>query len=175
MKVYLIRHTSVDVRPGTCYGQTDVPLKESFPEEAEQTRACLQGLTFDKVFSSPLSRALKLAAYCGYPDAEQDKRLMEINFGDWEMQLFDEISDPLINDWYKDYYHVRPRNGESFHDQYQRVVSFLEQLRQSGLHQVAIFAHGGVLLCAQLYAGIYTPEEAWNHLTPYGGVISIEI
>lgn len=35
MKVYLVRHTSVDVAPGTCYGQTDVPLRASFQEEAE--------------------------------------------------------------------------------------------------------------------------------------------
>lgn len=27
MEVILIRHTSVDVPPGMCYGQTDVPLK----------------------------------------------------------------------------------------------------------------------------------------------------
>ena len=26
MEVILIRHTSVDVPPGVCYGQTDVPL-----------------------------------------------------------------------------------------------------------------------------------------------------
>ena len=34
MEVILIRHTSVDVPVGICYGQTDVPLKESFEEEA---------------------------------------------------------------------------------------------------------------------------------------------
>ena len=99
MKVYLIRHTSVNVIPGTCYGQSDVPLNASFPEEAEQTRKQLEGLVFDHVYTSPLSRAVKLATYCGYPDATRDDRLMEINFGDWEMQRFDEITDPLINEW----------------------------------------------------------------------------
>ena len=28
MVVYLIRHTSVDVPQGVCYGQTDVPLNQ---------------------------------------------------------------------------------------------------------------------------------------------------
>ncbi|MBR4088169.1 MAG: alpha-ribazole phosphatase, partial [Bacteroidales bacterium] len=27
MDVYLVRHTSVDVPGGVCYGQSDVPLK----------------------------------------------------------------------------------------------------------------------------------------------------
>ena len=34
MEVILIRHTSVDVPPGVCYGQTDVPLKPTFEQEA---------------------------------------------------------------------------------------------------------------------------------------------
>ena len=42
MKVYLVRHTSVDVAPGTCYGQTDVPLRASFQEEAEACKKALQ-------------------------------------------------------------------------------------------------------------------------------------
>ena len=175
MKIYLIRHTSVNIIPGTCYGQSDVPLNASFPEEAEQTRKQLEGLVFDHVYTSPLSRAVKLATYCGYPDATRDNRLMEINFGDWEMQRFDEITDPLINEWYENYYYVRPRNGESFQDQYQRVADFLNELRQKPYKQVAIFAHGGVLINAQIYAGTVKPEEAFGALTPYGGIIKIEI
>ena len=41
--------------------------------------------------------------------------------------------------------------------------------------QVAIFAHGGVLICAQLYAGTIKPEEAFSALTPYGGIIHLKI
>ena len=33
MEVIFIRHTSVDVPPGVCYGQTDVPLRHSFEQE----------------------------------------------------------------------------------------------------------------------------------------------
>ena len=50
MVVYLIRHTSVDVPQGVCYGQTDVPLNPTFEEEAAQTSARLKGLQFDKVY-----------------------------------------------------------------------------------------------------------------------------
>ena len=67
MEIYLARHTSVDVPRGTCYGFTDVPLRATFRREATATRLRLGGLTFDHVYTSPLSRAAKLAAFCGYP------------------------------------------------------------------------------------------------------------
>ena len=50
-----MRHTAVDVPQGVCYGQTDVPLKPTFEMEATQTAAHLQGLSFDKVYTSPLT------------------------------------------------------------------------------------------------------------------------
>lgn len=59
MVVYLIRHTSVDVPQGVCYGQTDVPLNPTFEEEAAQTSARLKGLQFDKVYMSPLTRCVR--------------------------------------------------------------------------------------------------------------------
>lgn len=175
MVVYLIRHTSVDVPQGVCYGQTDVPLKPTFEAEATQTAANLQGLSFDKVYTSPLTRCVRLATFCGYPDAERDDRLKEINFGDWEMHRFDEITDTNLKKWYADYLHVKATNGESFDDQYHRVANFLDELRQQPFQQVAIFAHGGVLLNAQVYAGAVKPEEALGALTPYGGIIKIEL
>ena len=55
MKVILIRHTSVDVPKGVCYGQTDVPVAATFTEEAEMTKKALSDRTFDAVFSSPLT------------------------------------------------------------------------------------------------------------------------
>lgn len=42
MEVIFIRHTSVDVPPGVCYGQTDVPLRNSFEQEAAVTSGNLK-------------------------------------------------------------------------------------------------------------------------------------
>ena len=66
MEVILIRHTSVDVPPGVCYGQTDVPLKPTFEQEAAITQENLKNyLPFDHVYTSPLTRCVRLASYCG--------------------------------------------------------------------------------------------------------------
>ena len=56
MNVYIIRHTAPDVPQGTCYGQTDVPLKETFKTEARAVKDSIPDITFDAVYSSPLSR-----------------------------------------------------------------------------------------------------------------------
>lgn len=66
MRLVLIRHTSVAVPRGICYGQTDVPLADSFPDEATMVKQRLSRYHFDCVYSSPLSRCVKLARFCGY-------------------------------------------------------------------------------------------------------------
>ena len=176
MIITLIRHTSVGVPLGVCYGQTDVPLKDSFEQEAAVTKKSLEPLgPFDKVYCSPLSRCVKLATYCGYPDAERDNRIKELNFGAWEMQKFDEIKDPRMQEWFDDYLNVPVTDGESFMQLYQRVAAFLDDVKKKPYERVAVFAHGGVLLCAQAYAGLVKFEEAFSALTPYGGVITIKI
>ena len=76
MEIYLVRHTSVDVAPGICYGRSDVNVRNSFEEEAHKTKLQLKDIQFDKVFTSPLTRAIKLASYCGYSKAEIDYRLL---------------------------------------------------------------------------------------------------
>ncbi|MCD8318661.1 MAG: alpha-ribazole phosphatase [Paraprevotella sp.] len=173
MEIYLARHTSVDVPKGTCYGFTDVPLKPTFKREASATRLRLNGLTFDRVYTSPLSRAAKLAAYCGHPDAERDDRLKEMDMGEWEMQRFDDITDERLQQWYNDYLNQPAAGGESFRDLYARVASFLDDLRRKDYRRVGIFAHGGVLICARIYAGLVPLEEGFKNLTPYGGVVRI--
>ncbi|MDA3879869.1 MAG: histidine phosphatase family protein, partial [Prolixibacteraceae bacterium] len=60
MHLTLIRHTSVNVPPGMIYGQTDVPLCDSFEEEAEKIMEQIN-TTFDVVYSSPLTRCMQLA------------------------------------------------------------------------------------------------------------------
>ena len=44
MNIYLIRHTSVDVPKGLCYGQSDVPLRPTFEIEAAVTKAKIESI-----------------------------------------------------------------------------------------------------------------------------------
>lgn len=180
MNVYLVRHTAVDVPRGMCYGQTDVPLKETFPQEAAAVTGRLDAVLPDKsildaVYTSPLSRATRLAEYCGFVDAVHEPRIMEINFGQWEGQYYDSIRDPRLQEWYEDYLHVRATGGESFNDQFNRVAAFLTELKSQGKENVLCFCHGGVLICSKIFAGLLAPEHAFSSLDDYGSVIKVTI
>ena len=92
MKVYIVRHTSVDVPYDIFYGQTDVPVREnSFVEEATRVKEKIAPLSFDAVFTSPLTRCVRLATFCGYGDAMRDERLKELNFGNITEDFLDSI------------------------------------------------------------------------------------
>lgn len=177
MRLVFIRHTSVGVERGICYGQTDVPLAETFVTEADAVKKRLDTYTFDRVYSSPLSRCTKLSAHCGYPAPEIDSRLMEMNFGEWEMKRFDEISDPRLQEWYDDYVNVRVTGGESAMDQRARLESFLTDLKNGGIADdtVAIFCHGGIMIHAMVMLGGLSYQDAFAALPGYGAIIELRI
>ena len=175
MEVVFIRHTSVDVPRGICYGQTDVPLAATFPEEAAAVREKLEACRpFDAVYTSPLTRCTRLATYSGYPDARRDARLMELNFGDWEMQPFSGIVDPRLGAWFDDYINNPAGGAESFRMQYERFSGFMDELLRRPCRRVAVFTHGGILIAAEVYAGLYPIEEAFTTQYPYGWVLPLE-
>ena len=86
------------------------------------------------------------------------------------LQYFDKIKDPNLQCWYDDYLNVKATNGESFADQYKRVAAFLDEVRQKEAENIVVFAHGGVLICAQIYAKLIQPEEAFQAVPAYGGI-----
>lgn len=175
MKVTLIRHTSVAVEPGVVYGFTDVDTASSFPEEAAGVARSIEGISFDAVYHSPLSRCSRLATACGFPDSVPDPRLKEMNFGSWEMQRWDTIDDPRLEQWYNDWVNVPAGGGECFRDQFNRVTDFLEDLKKQLFGQVCLFVHSGVIRCALVYAGIQTVENVFAKDIPFGCRTDIEL
>ena len=84
-------------------------------------------------------------------------------------------ADERLQLWYDDFLNHPTTGGESFRDLYARVAAFLNELRKKDYRRVAVFAHGGVLICAQVYAGAIPLEDGFKHLTSYGGVVKINI
>ena len=132
-------------------------------------------LQFDAVYTSPLSRCTRLAEYCGYGDAQREPRILELDFGEWEMQEYKEIKDPHIEVWFEDWINVRATGGESFRDQFERVSEFLGELKGKGLGNVLLFCHGGVLACAKVLSGKIDPADAFSTLDDYGSILHISL
>lgn len=174
-ELWVVRHTSVDVPEGVCYGGTDVGLKESFAEEASVVAKNLEGYTPDIVYTSPLSRAMRLAKAVGYHEAIPDVRLREQHFGDWEMQRYDEITDPQMQLWFEDYVNVVPTNGESFAQQVNRLGDFVEEIRGTGYQKILVFAHAGVQMSIGAYLGLYEMIDAPKYIQGYGSILKYRL
>jgi len=181
MKLTLIRHTRVDVPQDICYGHTDVPLASTFETEANVVRQQLTSFRFDKIYTSPLTRAVRLAEYCGFPDAVRDNRLLELNFGDWEMQSYDDLyrTDERFRQWCENYWEMSTPHGESLAQQAQRFSEFTRDLTTSATASAdshyAAFCHGGILAIALSQQTDIPPQEALSQVPPYGSVITITL
>ena len=173
-KIVWVRHTAPDVITGTCYGQTDVPLKASFEEEALRCAGQLKKYSFQKAYTSPLSRCTQLAGFCGFKEAVHDPRLMEMNFGDWEMKRYDEIDDPYLSRWFDDYLHLPAPNGESLEMQYSRISAFIDDILKKDENETVVFSHGGSIVCAMIYAGMATFENGFSKQPSYGEIVEME-
>jgi probable phosphoglycerate mutase len=84
--IYLARHGETAwTISGQHTGSTDLPLTERGEQNARRLGERLKGLTFAKVFSSPLQRARKTCELAGFgPVAEIDPDLVEWNYGEYE-------------------------------------------------------------------------------------------
>lgn len=147
MELYIIRHTPVALDRSYCYGQSDVDVADSYEADRD---GILSHLPRDRnewrCLSSPLSRCHRLASdIMGEENVESDSRLMEMSFGQWEMQRWEDLPKKEFDEWKRDIESVVPPGGESYGDVRRRVLDFYEDLRNSSSPKVMIVAHAGVL------------------------------
>jgi probable phosphoglycerate mutase len=91
--VYLARHGETPWSlSGQHTGLTDIPLTERGERNARQLAKRLASLTFAKVFTSPLQRAMRTCELAGFKSvAEVLPDLVEWNYGNFEGRRTEEI------------------------------------------------------------------------------------
>ena len=91
--IYLARHGETAWSlTGQHTGLTDLPLTERGERNASRLQQRLKGLTFAKVFTSPLQRARRTCELAGFGTvAEIDRDLLEWNYGEYEGRRTAEI------------------------------------------------------------------------------------
>jgi probable phosphoglycerate mutase len=84
--IYLARHGETEWSlSGQHTGLTDLPLTARGEDNARRLGERLRGLSFAKVFTSPLQRAARTCALAGFgAEAEAMPDLVEWNYGDYE-------------------------------------------------------------------------------------------
>lgn len=184
MRIFLIRHTKVDITPAICYGRSDLPLAASFAADFQEVFSKLAPNLLEletRIYSSPLQRCLKLAQYLHkylhkylHSTPLIDTRLLEYNFGKWEMQPWQAINDHYAQRWFADYVNIPAPEGENYRAMGQRVADFYQEIITSDAEQLIVISHAGVirLLLAQI---LQMPLElSFNLSLDYGGVSLVE-
>lgn len=154
MKLYLLRHgeTQMNVRGAFC-GFSDPPLSDTGKRQARQISATFSGKHFDRIYSSPLKRAVETAQIVT-GSTENDFVLMpafkEMNFGNWEGLTYSQIKasdSAYVKAWEENNLDTPCLGGESMRMFHERVISafkpFCTSLSESDT--ILLVAHSGVI------------------------------
>lgn len=173
MEIYLIRHTTPDITREICYGQSDIGLTDSFPEESKSILKELPS-SLDRIYTSPLTRCLQLAQLIPHRSLEQVSQLKEMDFGDWELKPWSEIPKTELDPWMADFVHQQVPNGESMTILANRVLSWYSSLKSLKLGKVAIVTHAGPIRVILSEVNQTPLEEAFQRYSvKYGEVVTI--
>ncbi len=149
-QIILIRHTTPHIKSGICYGSTDVDVKESFVEEANEIKCYIGQINPDMVYSSPLTRCQKLS-YFLYPNQGiiTDDRLKEMDFGEWELMDWAKIDKKAIEHWSSDFVNIPTPEGENLKKVRDRALSVFNEIieKQADQSTVAVVTHSGIIRC----------------------------
>ncbi|HJY12345.1 MAG TPA: alpha-ribazole phosphatase [Flavobacterium sp.] len=178
MEIYLVRHTETACKKGICYGQSDVNLAEPF--DSVFKNILLQLPSEAIILSSPLKRCVILAKYIRDNIKtifyQEDKRLMEMDFGDWEMKNWNDILPEQLNPWMEDFVNVSASNGESFVELHNRVESFLTDLTLKEIKQpIVVVGHAGIIRSILCHHTDLPLKDAFQNKVDFGEVIKIEL
>ena len=177
MRLILLRHPKPQVAAGVCYGSTDLAIA---PGELERVLAELSDLPNQAtVYSSPLRRCAELARRLPCAAPRFDPRLVEMDFGDWEMRRWDDIARAEIDAWAADLVHYRPGGGDSVLHMAQRVAGFYADLQRQQADAIVVCHAGTIRLLAACHAGLAPADAALQaartpHAIGYGAALTLE-
>lgn len=136
MRLIIVRHGESEWnRIGRYQGQLDAPLSQLGLRQAEALAERLRDEPLDRIFTSPLQRAARTAAAIArhHPDLpfETEPALLEINHGDWQGLMSDQVIARYaagLREWRAHPTRAQMPGGESFSNILKRVLDFKEQL-----------------------------------------------
>ncbi|HJP83815.1 MAG TPA: histidine phosphatase family protein [Fimbriimonadaceae bacterium] len=170
MRLYLIRHGQTAWNAEQrAQGHADISLDELGLEQARQLGERFAGKRIDRILTSDLERARYTAAPIGLSTGapiEETTILRERKFGDWEGEYFRDIAS-----WWPaleaiqgvNHLKLRPPNGESFADVWNRLEPLVQDLMHDQSTTVLV-SHGGTcgLLMARLILGNLETARAFR-------------
>lgn len=155
-EIWLIRHGETEwSRSGKHTSRTDIQLTPRGLEQARSLAAVLAAQPFDRVLTSPRSRAIETCREAGLGgQAEQEADLREWDYGIYEGRTTPEIraSVPAWSVWTS-----AVPEGESLEQIQARALSLIERLMAASDRRIALFSHAHFL---RVFAGCWIGNSA---------------
>ena len=147
--IYFVRHGQTEWNKiGRMQGHIDIELNDEGKNQAQIVKEKLNGIKFDKVFSSPLKRAKETAKIICDQEIIIDDRLIERYNGELEGKLKTEIEVfPDFNDPNDTRFGI-----ESLDHFKERINSFLDEIvKKYKGKNILVATHAGVCLYVRCY------------------------
>ncbi len=145
MDIILIRHGQTENNVNRIFSTKNTRLTEKGREQIKKTKTYVDTLFFDKVYVSPLCRAIETMKILGL-EGKKEERIKEVDFGLFEGNTYEAIKEKYpdeVEQWNEDYINYVTPKGESIKLAYERVTSFLEEISQKD-EDVVLVCHDGV-------------------------------
>lgn len=173
MELFIVRHgETLWNKERRLQGNTDISLSDAGRELAVKTGEALRETHFDKIYSSPLSRAYETACLIRGErniDIIRDNRLCEVCFGNLEGQNIDEMEkDPESH--FQHFFdaperYVPDEAGESLEHLCKRTADFMEQVimpQADKLERVMIVGHGAMNKSIMCFIKKHGIDKFWS-------------
>ena len=145
MKLFFLRHTSLNVDIDVFYGQTDLDVSNTFESEVDLIKKKVNRFNIDikciKTFTSPLKRCVKLTKRLK-ENYIIDDRIKEMSLGDWEMKKMNSIPMNKKLEWENNLLTFKIPNGESNDEFLCRLENFLNDVLQLN-EDILVVCHAG--------------------------------
>jgi len=147
--IILIRHGQTEDNADRIFSTKDTKLTEKGREQIKNTKKIVDTLSFDKVYVSPLYRAIETMEILGL-EGEKEERIKEVDFGLFEGNSYEALKEKFpeeVKQWDENYINYVTPEGESIKLAYERVTSFLEEISKKD-EDVVLVCHDGVIRIA---------------------------
>ncbi|AZR74646.1 alpha-ribazole phosphatase [Anoxybacter fermentans] len=186
MELILVRHGHTEANHKRVFqGWLDLSLSEKGRKQAIRLREELKNYQFEKIYVSPLKRALETAEIIkeGLKTPSEIVKagaLKEMNFGFWEGLSSDEIQARYPEDfqnWLKNWQRVRVPGGESAIQMFERVRNWVDKILKKHDEDTTllIVSHEGVILQMIAYLLGFDLASSWHFRVDPGSLSVIEI
>lgn len=137
MRLYVLRHGQTDYnKEGKFQGRIDIDINEEGLEQTRKTAKELEKITFDKIYVSPLKRAIETAKIVTDSKLIIDDRIIERSFGKLEGKKGIPNYEERIEEF----------GIEIIEDLEKRVKSFLNYIceKYKSNENILVVTHGGI-------------------------------